>query len=38
MNSYVFGFQDVDKTIIMLVGGKGASFGELSKIEGLHVP
>jgi rifampicin phosphotransferase len=38
MNSYVLSFQDVGKTKIMLVGGKGANLGELSKIEGVLVP
>ena len=38
MSSYVLGFQDIDKTKIMLVGGKGANLGELSKIEGIRVP
>jgi pyruvate,water dikinase len=38
MSSYVFGFQDIDKTKLRLVGGKGANLGELSKIEGIHVP
>lgn len=38
MSSYVLGFQDVDKTKITAVGGKGANLGELSRIEGIHVP
>src|SRR5690349_21609710 len=38
MSSYVLGFQDIDKTKIMLVGGKGANLGELSRIEGIQVP
>jgi phosphoenolpyruvate synthase/pyruvate phosphate dikinase len=38
MSSYVLGFQDIDKTKIMFVGGKGANLAELSKIEGIHVP
>ena len=38
MSSYVLGFQDLDKTKIMVVGGKGANLGELSKIEGIRVP
>jgi pyruvate,water dikinase len=38
MNSYVLSFQDIDKTKLMVVGGKGANLGELSKIEGIHVP
>lgn len=38
MSSYVLGFQDIDKTKHMVVGGKGANLGELSKIEGIRVP
>jgi len=38
MSSYVLGFQDIDKTKLMVVGSKGANLGELSKIEGIRVP
>lgn len=38
MSAYVLGFQGIDKTKLMLVGGKGANLGELSRIEGIHVP
>jgi rifampicin phosphotransferase len=38
MSSFVLGFQDIDKTKRMVVGGKGANLGELSRIEGIHVP
>ncbi len=38
MSSYVLGFQEIDKTKLMLVGGKGANLGELSRIEGIRVP
>ncbi len=38
MSSFVFGFQDIDKTKLKVVGGKGANLGELTKIEGIHVP
>ncbi|HEY1350373.1 MAG TPA: phosphoenolpyruvate synthase [Ktedonobacteraceae bacterium] len=38
MSSYVLGFQEIDKTKLMLVGGKGANLGELSQIEGIRVP
>ncbi len=38
MSSYVLGFQDIDKTKRMVVGGKGANLGELSKMEGIRVP
>ena len=37
MSSYVLGFQDIDKTKIMVVGAKGANLGEVSKIEGTRV-
>ena len=35
---YVVGLEEVDQTQIALVGGKGAHLGELSRIEGVHVP
>jgi rifampicin phosphotransferase len=38
MSSYVLGFQHIDKTQILVVGGKGANLGELSRIEGIRVP
>src|SRR5215813_8852308 len=38
MSSYVLGFQDIDQTKRMIVGGKGANLGELSKMEGIRVP
>lgn len=38
MRHYVFGFQDIDKEKLLIVGGKGANLGELSRIEGIHVP
>jgi len=38
MSSIVLGFQNIDKTKLMLVGGKGANLGELSKLEGIRVP
>src|SRR5437868_9837552 len=38
MSSYVLGFQDIDQTKRMVVGGKGANLGELSRIEGIRVP
>ncbi len=34
----MLGFQDIDKTKTMVVGGKGANLGELARIEGIHVP
>ena len=42
MSSYIFGFpsaqQEIDKTMLAMVGGKGANLGELSRIEGINVP
>src|SRR5947209_17118008 len=38
MSSFVVGFQDIDKTKFMVVGGKGANLGELSRIDGIRVP
>ncbi|MFB7157426.1 phosphoenolpyruvate synthase [Lysinibacillus sp. NPDC056232] len=38
MSSLVLGFQEMDKTQLLLVGGKGSNLGELSKIEGIQVP
>lgn len=38
MSFLVLGFQDIDKTKRMVVGGKGANLGELAKIEGISVP
>jgi rifampicin phosphotransferase len=38
MNTYVRSFQESDRTKFMLVGGKGANLGELSRIEGIRVP
>lgn len=38
MNTLVLGFQEIDKTKLTVVGGKGANLGELAKIEGVRVP
>jgi phosphoenolpyruvate synthase/pyruvate phosphate dikinase len=38
MSSYILGFQEIDKTKLAIVGGKGANLGELSRIEGIRVP
>ncbi len=38
MSSLVLSFQEMDKTQLLLVGGKGSNLGELSKIEGTQVP
>ncbi len=38
MGTYVLGFQEVGRTDIGVVGGKGANLGELSRLEGILVP
>src|SRR4249920_845524 len=38
MGRSVLGFQEIDRTQVALVGGKGANLGELSRIEGIRVP
>ncbi|MDR7235926.1 phosphoenolpyruvate synthase [Neobacillus drentensis] len=38
MSSLVLGFQEMEKTELLLVGGKGLNLGELSKIQGIQVP
>jgi rifampicin phosphotransferase len=35
---YVLDLQEIDQTQAAVVGGKGAQLGELSRIEGIHVP
>jgi phosphoenolpyruvate synthase/pyruvate phosphate dikinase len=36
--NYTFSFQEIDKSQIAIVGGKGANLGELSRIKGIRVP
>jgi pyruvate,water dikinase len=38
MSSYVLSFQEIDKTKLSMVGGKGANLGELSRLTGILVP
>ncbi|WP_025719302.1 phosphoenolpyruvate synthase [Paenibacillus sp. 1-18] len=38
MSSLVLGFQEIEKTQLLLVGGKGLNLGRLSKIQGIEVP
>ncbi|NOU91931.1 phosphoenolpyruvate synthase [Paenibacillus sp. LMG 31456] len=38
MSSLVLGFQEMEKTQLLLVGGKGLKLGQLSRIEGIQVP
>lgn len=37
MKPYVLEFREIDKTQLLLVGGKGLNLGELSKIHGIQV-
>ncbi|WP_339302209.1 phosphoenolpyruvate synthase [Paenibacillus sp. FSL H7-0737] len=38
MSSLVLGFQEIETTQLLLVGGKGLNLGRLSTIEGIKVP
>jgi pyruvate,water dikinase len=38
MGNGVLGFEEIDRTRVALVGGKGAGLGELARIEGIRVP
>ncbi|WP_409228702.1 phosphoenolpyruvate synthase [Gudongella sp. SC589] len=38
MSSYVLNFNEIDRTHLMVVGGKGFNLGVLSKIDGIMVP
>ncbi|NIJ54494.1 phosphoenolpyruvate synthase [Dyadobacter arcticus] len=38
MNIYVRGFREINRSMLSVVGGKGANLGELSKIPGIWVP
>src|SRR6476469_6522158 len=38
MAHYVLDFDEIDRTQIALVGGKGANLGELSRIHDIRVP
>jgi len=38
MGTYVLSFQEIDRAKVMVVGGKGANLGELSRIAGVRVP
>ena len=38
MSSLVIGFQEMESTQLLLVGGKGLNLGKLSKIKGIKVP
>ncbi|WP_436864553.1 phosphoenolpyruvate synthase [Bacillus fungorum] len=38
MSSFVLDFQEIEKTQLPLVGGKGMNLGKLSNIQGIQVP
>jgi phosphoenolpyruvate synthase/pyruvate phosphate dikinase len=38
MGRYVLDLEEMDRTQVAVVGGKGAQLGELSRIEGIRVP
>lgn len=38
MSDFVLGFHEMEKTQLLLVGGKGLNLGELSNIQGIQVP
>lgn len=38
MSHLVLGFHEMEKTQLLLVGGKGLNLGELSKVQGIQVP
>ncbi|MCY7859590.1 phosphoenolpyruvate synthase [Bacillus haynesii] len=38
MSHFVLGFHEMEKTQLLLVGGKGLNLWELSKIQGIQVP
>ncbi len=38
MHSFVFSIRGIDNTQLHIAGGKGANLGELTRIEGIHVP
>lgn len=38
MSSFVLDFQEIEKTQLSLVGGKGLNLGELASVQGIQVP
>src|ERR1700759_1600882 len=38
MGAYVLDFEEIDRTRVAVVGGKGAGLGELARIKGISVP
>ncbi|SEP10768.1 phosphoenolpyruvate synthase [Mucilaginibacter gossypiicola] len=37
-HAYALDFQDIDRSMLMIAGGKGANLGELSRIKEIQVP
>jgi phosphoenolpyruvate synthase/pyruvate phosphate dikinase len=37
-NSCILGFQEIDRSMLAVAGGKGANLGELSRVDGINVP
>ncbi|GAA2312048.1 phosphoenolpyruvate synthase [Nonomuraea roseoviolacea subsp. roseoviolacea] len=38
LGRYVLDFEEIDRSRLAVVGGKGANLGELARIDGIHVP
>jgi len=38
MTEYVLGFEQINRTMVAVAGGKGANLGELSRLRGISVP
>ncbi|MCB9763860.1 MAG: phosphoenolpyruvate synthase [Alphaproteobacteria bacterium] len=38
MSHHVLGFEEIDRTMVAVVGGKGAHLGALARMEGVQVP
>ena len=38
MGSYVLGFDDLDRSEVAVVGGKGANLAQLARVTGIRVP
>lgn len=37
-DNHVLDLREIDRTQVATAGGKGANLGELSRVEGIHVP
>ena len=38
MNKYILKFNEIDKSMLMDVGGKGVNLGELKKMDNINIP